>query len=173
MDESNKSFFMPKISKFIQIIGVSLALSWTIVASFIYFEQLANFPSSYNEKMRLGLERYFSWDDDYDRRDDALKYAKKRGHEHEAQRLLDMGFRFLKPIFNATGYLALMILPILMGWLSLCLVLWNRRRLMIVIVGYLIFLSLSSLLSLTVLFSVLVGIAAAFYFIAKQIEKIE
>jgi hypothetical protein len=166
MDENNKSLFIEKISEPVQA-GIILSVAWLIVASFIYFDQLTNYPSSYNERLDLRINDYFKWDDDIERKDEALEYAKAHGDGAKAQVLLDIGFRFLKPAFSALGYHALIVLPILMGWLMAYIIARRRKYLFISISACLLFLALSNLMRLAKIYLLLCICIFIFWLLIK------
>lgn len=135
--------------------GVFLSLAWAALASFIYFDTLTKYPASYDEFLHLRLGDYFEWDDDYARRDEALEYAKAYGNGAQAELLLDCGFRFLKPNFKAQGYLGLVVWPVLIGYLVVNIATWGTMYLVLGILGYLLFLSLSGIAGLFKIFILL------------------
>lgn len=141
-----KSISIKKMDYWIQL-GMIMSVGWIIFSSFIYFDELTNYPASYIERYHLNLASYFNSEDDIGRRDEALQYAKANGNEAQAKYLLAIGFRFLKPIFSLWGYLCLILLPISIGWLMAYIALCRNKYLIIDIACSLLLLILNTFIS--------------------------
>jgi hypothetical protein len=95
-----------------------LLIAWLITTSFLYFDNLIHYPKSYVEYFNMGyIRECFSYIDDIDRKEEALDYARSHGRGAEAEMYLDMGLRFLKPIFSLNGYIKLLFLPLVIIWI--------------------------------------------------------
>jgi hypothetical protein len=103
---------------------VFMSIAWASIASFVYFDHLANYdaeiksrPLLYHEQLHLNLTNYFEVVDDEARRDEALAYAESKGNGTKARMFMQMGFRFLKPTFSKVGFFRLVFLPIFLWWI--------------------------------------------------------
>lgn len=120
----NKIFdvFIQKI-KIWRLLGIILSVAWAVGISVIYFDEIANHPSyvsNYDHYFYSAFHNSFEWEKDIE--------ATNKAHE-------DMDFSYdyflIKPIFNLFGYLKLILLPIIMGWLLAFIsniIVWKRRR---------------------------------------------
>lgn len=92
-------------------IGIFLSITWVTATSFLYFDNIINYPDSYIECYFPSLYDYFDKEDDIKRRDEALAYADANGNGADARMYLAMGLKFIRPTFSAKGYIKLILLP--------------------------------------------------------------
>lgn len=113
------------LNKYILIFSVI----WLTFGTFLYFDHLVHYPKSYIEHFEM-KDWYdcFNYVDDEYRKEDAMQYAKSHGHEHQANLLIAMGLRFLKPTFSLYGYIYSQLFPLF----CLCILAWSyiKRRIL-------------------------------------------
>jgi hypothetical protein len=161
-------FFMSNFKQFIEEIkhsykpsywlAVGLSVLWFIFTSLLYFENLNKYPNSLDEKLNLQItSKFCDVTDDYARKDLAMEYAKKHGHGAQAQLMLDMGLRFVKPVFNLDKYLNLVFWPLSIAWFNIWIASMPTRRkyLTYSLIGSFIYLKLSGLGTIFILYSLL------------------
>ena len=101
-----------------------LFVIWAITISFLYLDHITYYPNSIVNNYCLSqLYDYFDYVDDYVREQEGLEYAKSQGKYGEAKYLIEMGFRFLKPVPNVWKFIFLLALPII--WLIIALLVWS------------------------------------------------
>lgn len=101
-------------------IGIYSAVIWLVLSSCFYVDNIVHYPKSYIEYFNISfLFSCFNTEEDTDRKEEALDYAKAHGKGVEGELLLAHGFKFLKPSFSLLGYLKLVCAPIVFLWLIL------------------------------------------------------
>ena len=81
-------------------IGIYSAVIWLVLSSCFYVDNIVHYPKSYIEYFNISfLFSCFNTEEDTDRKEEALDYAKAHGKGVEGELLLAHGFKFLKPSF--------------------------------------------------------------------------
>lgn len=151
-------------------LGLGLSLLWLLLTSFLYIDSLRTYPDSYDELLGLPIPSYaFYWEEDVVRRDLALEYAKNHGNEVQANRLLGMGFKFLKPTWSFIGYFKLVLWPIIFAWLMVCALLWRRKYFVLIGLISMLFVKINHLLPITIIYLLFSICLAALWLLLKRI----
>ena len=106
-------------------LGFFLSITWIAGVSFIYFDELANYPSYATRIGSMYLDTSFGWEKDVEKTHEAHVDAINRDEDFSYDAF------FLKPIFNISGYFRLILLPIILIWLIMFLMnifIWGARR---------------------------------------------
>jgi len=96
-------------------LGFFLSITWIAGVSFIYFDELANYPSYATRIGSMYLDTSFGWEKDVEKTHEAHVDAINRDEDFSYDAF------FLKPIFNISGYFRLILLPIILIWLIMFL----------------------------------------------------
>lgn len=99
-----------------QRIGIVISVSWFLATCGAYFYELKNHPS---ELAKYLPDLAYNWVEDYKGTKIEHEKASAKGKDFSDQ------FVFLKPTFNASGFILLALCPVIIGWLTIYLLLYT------------------------------------------------
>ena len=113
-----KQFFVSIINSYKHFFIIAMLLM-----SFLYWDNINHYPNSIIEHYKISsLYSFFDYTHDYVREKEALEYAKSNGQYYEAKFLIDMGFKFLKPVVNLCKFFALISSSLILLFVILCII---------------------------------------------------
>ncbi len=99
-----------------QRIGIVISVLWLLATCGAYFYELKNHPS---ELATYLPNSAYVWVEDYAKTKIAHGEASAEGNDFSDQ------FVFMKPTFSASGFLKIVLCPIVIGWLAIYLVFYT------------------------------------------------
>ena len=105
-----------------QRIGIVISVAWLLCTLGAYFYELRNHPSEITTYLPHSV---YEWVNDYDGTNIEHEKAKAEGKDFSDR------FVFMKPTFNTSGLLLLILCPVMFGWFAAYLFLyaysWVKR----------------------------------------------